>query len=404
MSKAYIICNECGKRTNEGHTRRKYCNDCYEKLLYEEINMKSGRYYLLPNVFNKKSKFSTKYYAIYLKEKGIVDWVDVIRYYNLETEFTSQISDLLILGSKKYINKSVTEIIKILGFNLGLFSKLDYNTIENITGLIIKKHNVTIEDLKTDFMRIKSNLGYIPLYSEFFKLSRHNEATCGKLLNSNNKNVYDKMVKTFSDEKEFDEYSKRKYNKKIINIKKANISNSYTNSQLKENLIFVCNDYYNLNGFYPSSRVFDNISNIDSSTYRKRHNCSFVKIIENTFGITPKVKWKSERECLNLVASVLEERYEPQKTFNWLVSNYGGKMMCDGYFPKSNIVVEYHGKLHREPLDIFGGEKAFIKRQDNDFRKLELLKKYGINPIVIWFDDDWRNLDWLQNKLKENNI
>ena len=45
----------------------------------------------------------------------------------------------------------------------------------------------------------------------------------------------------------------------------------------------------------------------------------------------------------------------------------------DFYLPDYNICIEYDGKQHFEPIDFFGGEKAFVRRQKNDNIKKQIL-------------------------------
>lgn len=404
MSKSGIRCKECGRLTYEGHERRRYCNECYEEILKNNINNNKSKYWLIPRIFNKNTNLSTKNYVNYFKKEGLMDWVDILNYYNLIDVFMEQLCKLISFSKIKYPQKSISFLSRNLGIDGFIFQKLNYEKIENITGLEIQKKRVTKEDIEKDFISIKNKIGYIPLYFEYFNMSRYSGVTCRKIFNSTDEPTYDFMVREFSTASDFLDYKKRKYDRKIENMKNVRESWGYSMQELKDNFVEVCNGYYNDNGFFPSSRAFDKISNIDSSVYRGRYKQSFVKIMEDTFGDSPRVRWKSERECLNLIASLISERYEPQKTFDWLVSNKGTKLRCDGYFPKANIVIEYHGELHREAIPHFGGEKGLKRRIDNDTKKLELLKSHGINPIVIWFDDDWRNVEWMTNKLKESNL
>lgn len=65
-----------------------------------------------------------------------------------------------------------------------------------------------------------------------------------------------------------------------------------------------------------------------------------------------------------------------------------GRQHFDIWMPNWKIAVEYHGKQHFEPVDFFGGQKAFEKNLERDNRKLELAKKNETNLFVITEDDN----------------
>mgnify|MGYP001276997563 CR=1 FL=1 len=59
----------------------------------------------------------------------------------------------------------------------------------------------------------------------------------------------------------------------------------------------------------------------------------------------------------------------------------------DFYLCNIGICVEYQGKQHYEPLDFFGGERAFIKRLERDNIKSDYCKNNGIPLIIIPYWD-----------------
>lgn len=106
---------------------------------------------------------------------------------------------------------------------------------------------------------------------------------------------------------------------------------------------------------------------------------------------------KSEKECIEIVSNVLSLECEPQKTWDWL--KFKSNMFCDGYFSEIDLVVEYNGEQHRESIDFFGGDKTFKNTIMRDKKKRQLLSDNNIKCLTIWFDDDWRNKDWLAKQL-----
>lgn len=86
--------------------------------------------------------------------------------------------------------------------------------------------------------------------------------------------------------------------------------------------------------------------------------------------------------------------YQIKEAFpNHLVIHHGspswlGAQHLDIYFPKLKIGVEYQGKQHSEPVNFFGGEKAYIKNQERDQRKIRLCKKNGVKLLFVFPETD----------------
>lgn len=57
-----------------------------------------------------------------------------------------------------------------------------------------------------------------------------------------------------------------------------------------------------------------------------------------------------------------------------------------GFFlPDYNLLIEFQGRQHFEPVKQFGGEKQFKNQQDIDYRKKENAKKYGYNIFYLTY-------------------
>lgn len=70
----------------------------------------------------------------------------------------------------------------------------------------------------------------------------------------------------------------------------------------------------------------------------------------------------------------------------------------DFFIPEQNILIEYNGKQHYTPVNIFGGEKQFKIQQIRDDIKRTFCKDNNIKLIEIKYDE---NIDTI---LKENKI
>lgn len=66
-----------------------------------------------------------------------------------------------------------------------------------------------------------------------------------------------------------------------------------------------------------------------------------------------------------------------------------GRQRFDIYIPKYNIAIEYNGKQHYEPVDIFGGEEGFQNTIERDKNKRKLCKRNNCLLIEIRYDEDF---------------
>ena len=91
----------------------------------------------------------------------------------------------------------------------------------------------------------------------------------------------------------------------------------------------------------------------------------------------------------NFVASFLKEHsieYEFQKRFKDCKDKRA--LPFDFYIPALNSCIEFDGIQHFEPVDYFGGEKAFKEVQRRDGIKTKYCKEKGIKLLRIRYDED----------------
>ena len=55
----------------------------------------------------------------------------------------------------------------------------------------------------------------------------------------------------------------------------------------------------------------------------------------------------------------------------------------DFFIPQYNIGIEFHGRQHFEPVEVFGGEKEFNEILKRDLNKFNLCKNNGIKIKYI---------------------
>lgn len=83
-------------------------------------------------------------------------------------------------------------------------------------------------------------------------------------------------------------------------------------------------------------------------------------------------------------------RFLPQHTFDDCKNVF--KLPFDFYLPDYNICIEYDGLQHFEPVDFFGGEEGFRKRQLNDEIKTKYCQENNIKLLRIRYDQDVTNI------------
>lgn len=257
------------------------------------------------------------------------------------------------------------------------------------------------EDLRQNFICLYDELGHIPLFNEFRELSKISDITYATRFGLKGK-VYDKIVQTYVTESEYEEYLKTKSEHKTsVGKKTGALSTWYSEEWLETHFRYIFDICMNKYGTYPSRRYFDKVAITDSRNYRKRFNKSWTEICK-MYGYETQQKNIEETICLNMCKSILNEDYESQKTWDWLIG-YGGKhMYCDGYFLNLNLVIEFDGSGHRIPIKKFGGYERMIHQQENDKLKDKLLSEHGIHIIRIDSRMDWQFEEKLKDYLLSN--
>lgn len=250
----------------------------------------------------------------------------------------------------------------------------------------------TDNDLKNNFMHVVNECGEIPLFNDFnlyTKISLNTYANRLKLKGT----VYDNVVKLYSNKIDYDNYIKQKnIHKTSVGKITGGMSQLYSDDMLETNLRYIFDKYMFKYNKYPSRRLFDNTSPIDSSQYRKRYNKSWTEIC-NSYGYNIKDRNIEETICLNMCAEIFNSKYKSQKTWDWLIGIGGKNMFCDGYFNDLCLNIEFDGSSHRVAISKFGGDERLIRTKENDKLKEELLEQHGIKIIRIdsrlrWYEKE----------------
>lgn len=99
--------------------------------------------------------------------------------------------------------------------------------------------------------------------------------------------------------------------------------------------------------------------------------------------IIPENKWKSEQ----LVYELTKQLYPKYTVYYQYRPEYlkvgNSQLSYDVFISKKRVAIEYQGKQHFEPVEIFGGEEAFEKQKKRDELKRELSAQNDIKLVYI---------------------
>lgn len=132
------------------------------------------------------------------------------------------------------------------------------------------------------------------------------------------------------------------------------------------------------------------------STAQKRKYCSRKCQLLSQFSST------EELEVINIVSSILEEKPIRQHTFPWLRNHKTNRPMhIDAFFPRSNIILEYDGKQHREFMPFYHkSKKQFADLQERDKIKDQLFQEHGIILVRIQ-DNEPKTIEYITRVLND---
>jgi hypothetical protein len=221
-----------------------------------------------------------------------------------------------------------------------------------------------------------------------------------------NIDIYDTIVKRYVTEEEFKQYliDKRNYRSEL-GQETGKLAAVYTLEELEIEFKRVYDYCLSELKTPPTVDYFDRVSKFDNRMFRKRLNMTWGEVCEHYgYEYTPSTANKAEKMVLDIISTILESRYKPQKTWKWLKGINGKSLRCDGFYEKVNLVVEFDGEQHRRPVAKFGGEEAFKILQANDEIKNKLIPYNGIKLIRIQSNEPWHDIDFLTKLLIENNI
>lgn len=399
-------CEECRKESIRKSTRKydkkaqKVISKNKEIELINNFNsIVKESFHLTPLGFNEVSELSYhSYQNFYVKP-----WIEILKIYGRYNNLV----EYVISEYKKHVNETNKQGFRAFSDNHNyittqLTKAIGEDKIRNELGLI-KKRN-TIEDCKNEFCRLVELHGRIPLYSEFLASSKISLKSYKHHLKINSVPIYDQIVRCFTTDQEYEVYLTNRQKHKAQTGRDNHQGYKYSDQELKNNLVKIFDTYYKDYNAYPSRRLFNEISPIDDSVYRNRFNAKWTEVCKLYGYEIEDNRYKSEKIALGVVSEILNEEYEPQKTFEWLIGFKGFPLFCDGYFPNRKLIVEFDGDQHRYPIEWFGGMDTFHDIKTNDKYKDILSERNGYRLIRISSEEPFWDKEYIKNKLKKHKV
>jgi hypothetical protein len=110
----------------------------------------------------------------------------------------------------------------------------------------------------------------------------------------------------------------------------------------------------------------------------------------------PKCKESKGERTIREYLEINKINFNPQHRFD--KCKYKLKLPFDFYLPELNICIEFNGRQHYEPIELWGGFKSLKEIQKRDKIKMEYCKNNNIPLIIIKYSDKVINkLDRLIN-------
>lgn len=113
-----------------------------------------------------------------------------------------------------------------------------------------------------------------------------------------------------------------------------------------------------------------------------------------------KNKWKSEQLVYELTKKAYKKYTVLYQYRPFFLKSEKGQMSYDIFICGINVAIEYQGKQHFEPVDIFGGKDHFESQVIRDKIKLQLSKDNGIALAYINYWEDI-SIDLIKKRVEE---
>lgn len=189
----------------------------------------------------------------------------------------------------------------------------------------------------------------------------------------------------------------KNYTNRSNHSKHPNYSNKKTTEKFKQEVYDLVQNQYEVVGEYIGSndkikmkhnkcgRLFE----MEPNNFLHGHRC-------------PRCKYSKGEEYITKFLDKHSIHYIPQKKFKGLLGTKNGSLSYDFYLPNHNLLIEYQGQQHDNPIALWGGEKQYKNQKENDNRKRKFAYENNIKLLEIWYYD-FENIETiLQRELLKN--
>lgn len=111
-------------------------------------------------------------------------------------------------------------------------------------------------------------------------------------------------------------------------------------------------------------------------------------------------KWKSEQLVYELTKKAYKKHTVLYQYRPFFLRSEKGQMSYDIFICGINVAIEYQGKQHFEPVDIFGGKDHFKSQVIRDKLKMKLSKDNGVSLVYINYWEDI-SIDLIEKRVNE---
>lgn len=396
---------DCGIVSDQVCARRKTCRSCHEIGLKNDFieTVSNGSLYLFRKNFTKISKFTAIQHVRFFTRNnlhGVTDWHSMLEHYEKFEDFKNE-----IIKCYKEWDSSTDD-------NKGTFtkvypyiaqedvSKIGTKKLKELAGLEYDRH--TREEYVEEFNRLYSTLGHYPSQKE---IDEGRFSVCGfkGCFGVDKKRGFvGGMVYELYGQEEYLLFKDFHKTRHLINRKPYKKKNSdHELMKIFNDFVFKYRDDYDV---LPSHRLFEKECRIAIKTYRERFGKTWSEMLMELGFEYDEIyrNNRSEKQCLDKIAKILNYDYTPQKRFSWLIGVNNFPLFCDGYFEKCGLVVEFNGRQHYKFVEgKFGDYDNFKKQQANDNVKRKLIPENGLTLLEIKSSSPWHKEDWLKKKLIE---
>lgn len=398
-------CLRCGDTTMEGHGRRKYCDLCYELELKEDFykTISNGLDYLFRKNFSSKSKFTAiqhiKYFTRNSNKYEITDWHSMLSHYNVYDDFLNKIVEYYKLWKDMKSNGHKGGFIKTFNFIAQEdISKIGSRNISKLAGF--RPMTPERQDYIDEMNRLRKELGRFPTHRE---IDSGNYSVCGFKGHFGHDELHGVSGVIFNmyGEDAYNEYNDQERLRRIV-TKPKEYKKIISDEELMRRFNEFVDGYFKEHGNLPSHRLFEKECKTATKTYRERFGKSWSELLRDK-GFTNEQIYsnnRSEIQCLNKIAEILNCDYDHQKRFDWLIGNNNSPLFLDGYYTEYDLCVEFNGRQHYVYVEgKFGTYESFLNQQANDRTKETLCKKNCKYFLIIKSSSPWHKSDWLTKQL-----